>query len=191
MGALQWQIEGNKNLNFGINVEFQDRKTNTDEHVFSNRHSRSYYISRYYPEGRKYFNSTVEDKNLQWDFRAKVTTVQIPFIFTWQVSNTFELLFGINRKMSSWEIDDVTLALFKYREQTTDTTTVKKTNFGERYTQPNEKRTDVQTSVMAGLTVNPSKLFNIRLLVVPNFRDTYDGSELSDFQWWIGVNLFP
>ena len=100
-------------------------------------------------------------------------------------------MFGLNRKMSSWEIDDVTLAVFKYREQTNDSTTVKKTNFGERYTQPQERRTDIETSFLAGLTISPSKLFNVRFLVTPNFKNSYDGSELSELRWWIGVNLFP
>ena len=191
MSYLQWQIDENKKINFGLNVEFEDRKTITDENVFSDRHYRGYYRSDYDPVGRKYFESTKEDKTLNWQFGAKVTHIRIPIIFNWKVSKNVELMFGLNRKMSSWEINDMTLALFKYREQTNDSTTVKKTNFGERYTQPTEKRTDIETSVLAGLTISPSKLFNIRLLVMPNFRDSYDGSELSELRWWIGVNLFP
>ena len=191
MGALLWNIDESKKISFGANVEFQDRSTITNEDVFSNRHYQREYRSDYEPDGSKYYESTVEDKVLNWQLDAKVTHIRIPFIFNWQVSKTVELMFGLNRKMSSWEINDVTLALFKYREQTNDSTTVKKTNFGERYTQPTEKRTDVETSVLAGLTISPSKFFNIRFLVMPSFRDSYDGSELSELRWWIGVNLFP
>jgi hypothetical protein len=67
---------------------------------------------------------------------------------------------------------------------------VKKTNFGERYTQPKERRTDIETSFLAGLTISPSHVFNIRLLAMPNFKDSYNGSELSDWRLWIGVNMF-
>ncbi len=93
--------------------------------------------------------------------------------------------------MTSWEIDDMTLAIFKFREQKTDSDTTKKTNFGERYTEPRETRTDIQTTMLGGITIAPSKLFNVRLLVVPNFTNTYAGTTLREFQWWIGINLFP
>jgi hypothetical protein len=191
MGALLWKIDDRKQISFGVNVEFQDRTTVTDEDVISNRHNQGYHRSNYEPDGYNYFESTTEDKTLNWQLDANVTHIRIPFIFNWQVSNSVELMFGLNRKMSAWEINDVTLALFKYREQTNDSVTVKKPNFGERYTQPSEKRTDIETSFLAGLTIKPSKMFNIRFLVMPNFKDAYDGSELSELRWWIGVNLFP
>lgn len=191
MGALQWQIEKTKKLHIGLNLEYQQREINTDEQVLANRHSRSYYISTYDPDGRTYYNATNEDKNLLWDFKANVVNFQIPIIFTWKVSESIELLFGLNRKMTNWEIDDITLAIFKYREQTTDTITVRKENFGERYTQPRETRSDIQTTMLGGITISPSKLFNVRLLAVPNFTNTYAGTTLREFQWWIGVSLYP
>ncbi|MBC8182153.1 hypothetical protein H8E88_13650 [candidate division KSB1 bacterium] len=191
MGALLWKIDEKKKISFGVNVELQDRNTITEEDVFSNRHYQDYYRSEYDPNGSKSYESTIEDKMLNWQLSAKATHIRIPFIFNWQVSKSVELMFGLNRKMSSWEIDDVTLAIFNYREQTKDSTTVKKTNFGERYTQPQERRSDIETSVLAGLTIAPTKFFNIRFLVMPSFRDAYDGSELSELRWWIGVNLFP
>jgi len=191
MGALQWQIEKTKKLHIGFNVEISNQKTNTDEQVLASRHSRSYYISPYYPDGRNYFDATNEDKNLLWEFSVKTINLQIPIIFTWKLSNSIELLLGLNRKMISWEIEDMTLARFKYRQHTTDSDTTLKENFGERYTQPTEKRTDIQTTMLGGLTISPSKYFNIRLLAVPNFKDTYQGTTLREFQWWIGINLFP
>lgn len=191
MGALQWQIEKTKKLHIGLNFDFQNRQINTSEHVLSNRHSRSDYVSHYDPDGRYYYNATREDKNLFWEFKAEVINFQTPIIFTWQLSESIEILFGLNRKMTSWKIDDMTLALFDYREETVDSVTTKKTNFGERYTEPSESRTDVQTTMLAGITISPSKLFNVRLLVVPNFTNTYAGTTLKEFQWWIGISLYP
>jgi hypothetical protein len=191
MGALQWQIEKTKKLHIGLNFDFQNRQINTSEHVLSDRHSRSDYVSHYDPDGRYYYNATREDKNLFWEFKAEVINFQTPIIFTWQLSESIEFLFGLNRKMTSWKIDDMTLALFNFREETVDSVTTKKTNFGERYTEPSESRTDVQTTMLAGITISPSKLFNVRLLVVPNFTNTYAGTTLREFQWWIGINLFP
>jgi len=191
MMALQWQIERTKKLHIGLNFDVQNRQINTSEQVLSDRHSRSAYVSHYDPDGRYYYSASREDKNLLWEFKAEVMNFQIPIIFTWQLSESIEILFGLNRKMTSWEIDDMTLAKFSYREESVDSVTTKKTIFDERYTEPRESRTDVQTTMLAGITISPSKLFNVRLLMVPNFTNTYAGTTLKEFQWWIGVNMFP
>ena len=191
MGALQWEIERTKKLSIGLNVEFMNRRINTDEHVLLDRHSRSKYNSSYYPAIQNYFDATKEDKSLLWEFKADVVNFQIPIIFTWKISDAVEILLGLNRKMTNWEIDDITLAIFKYRETTSDTVTTKKTNFGERYTEPSESRSDVQTTMLAGITISPSNFFNVRLLAVPNFTNTYAGTTLKEFQWWIGISLYP
>jgi len=192
MGALQWQMERNKKLHLGMIVESQQRQLNTVEHVLADRHNRYYYQSSWENQTEySYYESTVEDKTLYWDFDVKVTSIQIPIVFNWQASNKVELLLGMNRKMSTWEIDDVTLAIFKYRRQVENSTVKEKTNFGERYTQPEEKRTEIHTTFMTGMTISPSKSFNIRLLVVPHFDDAYDRSDLINLQWWIGLNLYP
>ena len=47
------------------------------------------------------------------------------------------------------------------------------------------------TGFMAGLTVSPTPSLSIRFLGVPNYIDTYAGSELSDFQLWISVSVRP
>jgi hypothetical protein len=49
----------------------------------------------------------------------------------------------------------------------------------------------VRTTFLAGLTLAPSELFRIRVLVVPNFRDTYEGSELDQLQFWVGFTATP
>ena len=93
--------------------------------------------------------------------------------------------------MRRWNISDVTLAVFDYRTTVQDGQTTTKENFGERYTQPEEKRSDVSTTALAGLRVMLSEKFNIRLLVVPNFVKTWDDTELRDLQWWIDFQLCP
>jgi hypothetical protein len=101
MGAVLWQIDGNKKVNFGVNLEFQERATVTNEAVFSKRHYRGYYRSNYAPNGYNYFDKTVEDKNLNWQLGAKVSHLRIPIMFSWKLSQAVELLVGLNRKMSS------------------------------------------------------------------------------------------
>lgn len=188
VGSLQWDINERVRVSFGAQVEHRSSETATSEAVLADR------FSRYSTTGSyqySYFDSTAESKTLQWDFRTKLTRFAIPVFFTIKASEYVELLFGLNRSVSNWEVDDVTLAIFDYRVRANQQGMSRKERFGERYTQPRETVSDIKTTLLAGLTVSPSRTFNMRFLVVPNFIDTYTGSELSDLQWWIAVNLLP
>jgi hypothetical protein len=189
MAVFRWRVEPRMHLSVGVQYASQRTKTHTDESVVAQR--RSYYsYTGQYPS--TYLNALAEQKNLLWDFSTKRTDIQFPIILTWKVSDNIELLFGLNRRMSTWEIEDVTLALFRYREENNNGTITRRENFGERYTYPREKESDVQTTALGGITVYPSKLLNIRLLVVPNFvDDPIEGSSLQDLMWWISVGLLP
>ena len=107
-----------------------------------------------------------EDKNLKWDFNTELTILQIPVIVNWRLNEKIELLLGLNHQMSNWEID-------------------------ERYTQPKEKLSDICNTFLGGITFAPSKLFSARLLFTPTELELPDGTSKSDFQWWIGLNLYP
>ena len=189
MAALQWDLDSRTRLQLGVHVRHKTRETTTTEDVLADRYSDYNWFDNGGNNNRYYYASR-EKKTLRWDFNTNVTTIQIPILLNYRVSKPIEILFGVNRSMKRWNVEDVTLALFDYRVQTHDTKTTKEENFGERYTQPEEKRSDVTTTILGGLTVTPSKHFNIRLLVVPNFVKTYEGTELREFQWWIDFNLF-
>jgi hypothetical protein len=98
-------------------------------------------------------------------------------------------MFGLNRRMTSWKITDVTLALFEFRDINENGKASHEENFGERYTEPTERRSDVQTTFLVGLLLRPSRQFSIRTLVVPNFANTVGDTSLETIQWWIGFNL--
>ena len=110
---------------------------------------------------------------------------------TIQASKFVQFMIGVNRDMSSWNIDDVTLALFRYRSSTQNGTVTRKDNFGERYTAPNENDRDVRTTLLAGIGISPSEKLNLRLLMVPNFREGIDGQELDQLQLWLGLTVTP
>ena len=188
VGSLQWNISPKVKLSLGIQYENQTMETNTSENVLSMRHSRYTNIGTY---PYTYFDSSAESKTLEWGFRSKLTRFSIPIFFSIRTSDVVELLFGLNRSASSWRVNDVTLALFNYRMQANLQDTVYNVNFGERYTQPEERVSEVQTTLLAGITVMPSNVFNVRFLVVPNFVETYTGTDLSDLQWWITLNVLP
>lgn len=191
--TFHWRLETRMNLDIGFLYETQDSHIKTTEAVFADRYSR-YDATYQSPSSQNEYHSysgITEDKTLNWDFDASITTYQIPIIFTWKASSYLEFLFGLNRKISSWDVADVTLAVFNYREQRSLSETKRTESFGERYTQPREIVTDVQTGALGGFTVSPSPSFAIRFLVVPNFVDSYDGTRFQNLQWWIGLNLFP
>ena len=189
--ALQLEPEERTRLRFGLHLEKHDVQTHTSENVLADRFSdnRWSWRNRESQENSWNYESVKEKKTLNWDLRIRTFKIQIPILVTWRMSRTAELLLGINRTISRWNITDQTLAVFDYREKIRNTDRVYKERFGERYTVPTEIRTDVTTSVMAGLTVTPSDWFNIRLLVVPSYAKTYWGSRFSSYQWWIAFQL--
>ncbi len=189
MGSIEWIMEQTMKLNLGVLFEYQSSETTTDEPVTALYHSNSDYRSN--SNSSKYLDAGDERKNVQWTFTAKRTSVQIPIFFTWKISPVFELLLGLNKDYSSWETEDVTLAIFQHRTKTDLSGSTTETNFGERYTQPSESTTDQQTTFLAGLTVSPSKTFSARLLISPTEKKQIFGDTKTEYQWWIGVTLRP
>lgn len=189
MVALNWKISEKATVDIGFYVEIRDGSTNTDEHVLNDSHSYYNYTSNSYQS--THFDTTRADKHLLWDFSTSYSSLQIPVFLNWIVSDAVSLLFGINRNISNWEISDVTTAIFKYRFNSNPSGSSLTTNFGERYTQPTEKVSDVKTSVMLGVTISPSPLLRISLLASPQWADTYTGTELQDVRWWINFVLKP
>lgn len=185
--SVQWTISPKVRLSLGAQMEWEGTETRTSESV--HLVSRSAYRSSAGTWNADYGEHT--SKDLHWTFTADRWSFQIPLFVTITASNVTEILLGLNRTMSRWKIDDVTLALFRFRETRMNESLQRAENFGERYTQPTEQVSDVRTTFLAGLTISPSERLHIRLLMVPNFRDSFDGSELEQLQWWIGVTLTP
>ncbi len=190
LASLQWQASERATVSLGLQLEFQSSETSTDEGVLARR--RSQYSSSY---GTAYnyssFEETIENKHLLWTFTTDVTTLHIPIVFQWRATDWLDALVGINRTMSSWEINDVTLAVIGMRNRQSSGGNEHKENFGERYTMPRERVSDVRTSALVGLTARPSPFFNIRLLVTPNVVDDYEGSHVRDLRWWLAFQLTP
>ncbi|MBC7186320.1 MAG: hypothetical protein H5U38_04695 [Calditrichaeota bacterium] len=186
--ALRWQLEKQMRLHLGVQFENKRRSIVTSEGVLGSRHSSFSHGGSNSPQWHSY-GRVDEDKTLHWDFQVRETAVRIPVVLTWQPAKRVELLLGLNRSMKQWEITDVTTAIFAFREVTEDTVTSRKTNFGERYTDPREKRSEVQTTFLAGVTVRPSARFGARLLAVPHYASTPAGMTLREMQWWLALTL--
>jgi hypothetical protein len=189
LATVNWDIDQHVTLSLGGQLELFTREITTDEAVEVN--GLSGYTSTYSPAPYSYLHENIEVKNLHWAFTAKRTTFRVPVFVTIRASEVAGILLGISRDLSRWEIDDVTLATFQRRYVNDNGTVTDKSNFGERYTQPQEATTDIKTTFMAGLTITPSPLFQARLLMVPVYADSYDGPELQQLQWWLGITVTP
>lgn len=187
--AFRWQLDAHTRVHLGANLLLHHRQVETEEDVQAWRNN---FWTSEWNGGTNLEQSTVDEaKTLHWTFDARTTGLQIPLLVTHRFSRAFELLAGLNRRMMSRDLTDVTLAVFDHRTTTEAGQTVRRKDFGERYTEPEETVSDIQTTVLAGVTVTPATGFDIRLLVVPHFADTYGGTTLRAFQWWISFNLTP
>ena len=191
--TLQWQFDTKTRLSMGGHLIMQDRRTSTVEEVLASRNNYWSWQHEWtdQKDSRSDIRTTDEAKDLLWDFKTKQRGLRIPVYITRKFSDTVEFLFGFNRHILSWEITDVTLALFDFRNENYNGDITIEENFGERYTQPSERISDVQTSVLFGVTVTPSDRFNIRFLMVPNFSNSYGQTELQQLNWWISFTVIP
>ena len=187
MAAFEWRLDERITLSIGAQLEFQNREITTREAVQVTSRS-AYWSNR---NTWNWYSSQDESKDLLWTFTAKRTSFRVPLFVDCTVSDYVGILLGLSRDMAHWKIDDVTLALFRYRNTDNNGAVVAQSNFGERYTTPTEEVTDVRTTFLAGFTISPSPRFQVHALMVPNFRDTFDGSELDQLQWWVGLTVRP
>ncbi len=185
---VQWQIDERTNLSLGIQLDWQSMEMNTTESVLASMLSMSQ--SNYYGY-YQWMNSSDQSNDLHWTFTTERTSFQIPVFITIKTSDAISILLGLNRSMISSRVTEVTLAEYRYNQSNYNGTITRNDNYGERYTTPTETVSDVQTTFLAGITASPAKEFRVRLLVVPNFHDAYDGSKMDGLQWWISLNIFP
>jgi hypothetical protein len=185
--SLQWQLDERTNLAFGLQLEMQKKEINTSESVVANM--LSHYQSGY--DNYSYLSSSNEIKELQWAFTAEKLSFTIPVFLTYKVSDALSLLCGINRVMTQTKINELTLAIFRNRQTNYNGSIKNENNFGERYKTPEESVSDVCTTFLGGINVSPSEHLRMRLMFVPNYRDTNEGSKVQDLQWWISVQIIP
>jgi hypothetical protein len=188
MVNVQWQMDERTNLSIGVQYEWQKMNINTTENVLASMLSES--ESNYY-EYYRWISGSDQSKDLHWAFTSEKGSLHIPVFLTMKVSDALSVLLGLNRSMISSKVTEVTLAATRYNQSNYNGVISRNENYGERYTTPSETVSDVRTTFLAGITAAPSKEFRVRLLVVPQFRDTYDGSRLEGLQWWISINILP
>lgn len=187
--AFEWPLRPGSRLTIGAVLDVDRTTTATSEDVEAYR-SLSW---RYEYNGNvdRRSERVVEDKTMEWDFRARRSAIRIPVLFTHQFTPVIGMLVGITREMAEWRIEDETLARIASRTTTINGQTEVRTNFGERYREPVEQRTDVNTDVLLGVTVTPADRFDVRLLLMPSWQDDGYGASVRQYRWWLGLTFRP
>ena len=175
-----WSVTPVTTINIG--VFFQSNKSVTksiDGPVSVSRFSE---YSSTGTDGYNYSNyySQIEDKSLEWNYKSNYFTLQIPILMEFRTSDKFGLKLGINRILERWKITDQTLAIFDRRLKNENYVITEENNFGERYTQPDEKITEDRTDVIFGANLYISKDFKVNFLIDPEFDDF-----IRIAQWWL------
>ncbi len=186
--TLQWQFSSLTRIHFGFNWHDEKRRTDMTESVYSDRFY--HHLWQNDDSGERY-HAVTERKDMFWDLSVKSTTVQIPVFIQHRIADHFELLFGINRQIINYTIEEETLAMFDFRKIVDDDETDLKERFGERYREPVQRKSETHTSILLGLLITPGERFQARLLMVPHYADSYRGTELSNVQWWLDFIFAP
>jgi len=127
-----------------------------------------------------YYYNLIEDKTLEWEYKSVYWTFQIPVIFDFRFNENWGMMVGLNRILESWEITDITIAYFDFREKNDNDRIVREYNFGERYTQPTKKITEDFTKIFTSFDVSISPAFKVRMILDPEFE-----YEFRIAQWWL------
>lgn len=173
-----WKLTEKTNIRAGIYYNSTNTQINSSEPVTAFRKSEYNYVFK--NNSNNYLYELFENKVLEWEYDAQNWSLQIPIVFNFGLNDNWTIIFGLNRILNGWEIDDRTTAYFTKRQKNENGQVTIETNFGERYTQPKEKITEDFTKIIAGLNVNLSKSFKINLLLDPEFDN-----EFRLAQWWL------
>jgi hypothetical protein len=188
--SFSWKLNPASDLTIGGVFNLMDQATSTNEPTTANGHS--YYNTTGNAYNSLYYDTTSQNKSVQWDFTINRWSLDIPVIFNHRFSDVVSLMLGLDKQISEWKMTDQTLVIYYHNYDSNSYNGVTdKSNYGELYISPSQDISDVNTVFLAGLTVSPAKQFSVRLLMSPSVRASFEGVSVTNFQWWLGVNLYP
>lgn len=179
---MQWELNQKNSIDVGLYFSRQTTLASSFETVTAERWSN---YDRYIGDSlaSTSYRRTYEEKRLVWDMESTYWTVQIPIMLHWNLNAHFGLDIGVNRILESFNTKDQTTAYFTIRDVYGS---APETNFGERYTQPDDKKTEDYTEVIANLNVDVTPEFSVRLMMNPDLQGT-----LRIAQWWLSFQFRP
>ncbi len=192
--AMQWNVFRKTRLNFCLIFDAYMRKIQTSEDIslYSFSESRQFDTN----SDDQAFNKFEERSRLNWDFKMDVMSIQLPVLINQQISNFMELHFGVNQRLTGWwykkdNSSRVVDFLEKQSPDSDETYRILQSPNGYDFTYQGTTRSDITTTVLAGVTISPSRHYQVRFMMTPHFIKTNDGTKLREVQWWINLNLSP
>ncbi|MEJ2544626.1 MAG: hypothetical protein P8Y99_11215 [Calditrichaceae bacterium] len=185
MLSIRWRETKNVTVYAGFYFANIESSIENDEPVIA-RNQSSYYSFYDYtnPTDEDYeytsYYSNYENKRLLWNYTSKRQSIQIPVVLDFHLNESWNVILGVNRIWEHWDVSDQTLAVFTNRTENRNGDIESETNFGERYTQPDEKFTDNNTEFMAGLSINITPKLKVNILVEPENEPNWRVA-----QWWL------
>jgi hypothetical protein len=119
----------------------------------------------------EYYRLTEEDKTINWEFRSRLRSLQIPVMYQYDINPRFDLLVGINRTMNFWKIENTTLVLYDYRRRVENDEILIETMTGERISEPDERISATNTNFLVGITFSPVSDISVQFLASPGIED--------------------
>lgn len=189
---LRFTFNEDNRLLVGINLE-QNRLTyETREQVSAFDESYRYYErTGSNPYENEYYNLRDAEKELRWDYDSRRNQIDVPVIYTRNMSESFELSFGVQRTLSDVRNEETILDVFDRRELVKNGQSEIKEDFAERYRYPNEQLSDVSTSAIFGMSVTPDLPFETEVFLSPGVRNAsfYGNDREYFFRWQIVFTL--
>jgi len=184
MLSLKWKLTELNTINVGFYMSSNDVSINSNEPVMAVNTSSYTYTSSNSQYNSDYYQKLIEDKTLVWTYTSDKFSFQIPILVDFRFSKHWGMMLGINRIFNEWDITDKTIAYFKMRERIQGTDDKKETNFGEAYTQPEQKLDNNSTKLFASFDASITSSFKARLSIDPNFEHIFHID-----QWWLSFEL--
>ena len=188
--GLEWRVAPKDRLMIGLVGTRTTQATDTREAVSSAR-SMMWHNDWHNGETGQtdtYSESLSEVKEVEWTLATRTASIQLPVMLWHEFNDKFELVAGFMRVMEDRRVTDETVALIDSREHILNGSSTVRRNFGERYREPTQYRSIVESGAILGLTASPSPNFDVRLLVSPRWSNEYSTRRT---QWWLGFQLKP
>jgi hypothetical protein len=182
MVSMQWDLDQGSRIYAGLYFSRQRTELSSREPVIAERWS-DYQREVNDTVVSTSYRRTYEEKTLVWDMESVYWTVQIPVFLRLKLNDYINATLGVNRIMESWSTKDQTTAYFAVRDVSGSDPVV---NFGERYTQPDDKKTEDYTEIISSIEVEVSPEFSVRLMVNPDFEHDFRIA-----QWWLSFEVRP
>ena len=192
--ALKWEVMEKHHFDVGMIMGLRNQGTETSEKVDAFSETYRYYhrMNNGDQYTYEYYRLTEEDKTINWEFRSRLRSLQIPVIYQYEINPRFDLLVGVSRTMNFWKIENTTLVLYDYRRQVQDEETLVETMTGERISEPDERISATHTNFLLGITFAPVSNISVQLLASPGIEEhSLVDEKIRGTRYWLNIKFRP